>query len=500
MAKQYSEYMDEITPERLYEGLLGYGMFTKKLPSIFSSREFYNYVRNNNSQFCRKEHGYVFYESIRNTNIPRELGIPHPIAYQLLCDCIKNNWFNLREYFHSMTDEWRYKVSRIHIRLKSRTKCLFKMNYHQWKLDPDPIPDILIGKRYVVKADISTCFPSIYSHSLSWALIGKDKSKESRNDKRLWTNQIDFFTRNIRSGETHGLMIGPHASNLLSEIVLTAVDSMLVKRWDYIRNIDDYTCYVKTYDEANSFLSDLRKALHEYDLLLNHRKTVIDELPVSITKHWVRQLNSFGFRFVDSELSYKQVQAYLDSVVGLMDDNNSDSAILNYAIKVLAKFRMSHNAMEYASKTILHLSFIYPYLVPLLNNHVFTSFKSDVNDISSFSNLLYNASLSEENYEAVIYSLFFAIMYRFRIADLAVDDVIDSNSCLFKLFAWVYYRIINDRQALHCLHDHALSLCNYGFDDNYWLFIYEVLESSQLQDEWKCLKNHGVSFIKNKYL
>ena len=46
------------------------------------------------------------------------------------------------------------------------------MNYSNWKTDGTPEPDLLIGKKYIVKADISTCFPSIYTHSIPWALVG----------------------------------------------------------------------------------------------------------------------------------------------------------------------------------------------------------------------------------------------------------------------------------------------------------------------------------------
>ena len=42
MDKKYSEFMDEITADELYEGLLGYGMFANKLPPIFTSVPFFD--------------------------------------------------------------------------------------------------------------------------------------------------------------------------------------------------------------------------------------------------------------------------------------------------------------------------------------------------------------------------------------------------------------------------------------------------------------------------
>ena len=66
------------------------------------------------------------------------------------------------------------RLSRIHIRQMSSTPVLFKMNYDNWKEDGSPEVDLLIGSKYVVHADISKCYPSVYSHSLPWAIAGKE--------------------------------------------------------------------------------------------------------------------------------------------------------------------------------------------------------------------------------------------------------------------------------------------------------------------------------------
>lgn len=83
----------------------------------------------------------------------------------------------------------------------------------------------------------------------------------------------------MKDGQTHGLLIGPHASNLLAEMILCAIDAELSPHWKYVRNIDDYTCYAKTYDEAQNFLYELEKHLRTYELTLNTKKTQIAELP-----------------------------------------------------------------------------------------------------------------------------------------------------------------------------------------------------------------------------
>ena len=142
---------------------------------------------------------------------------------------------------------------------------LFSMNYKNWKSDGEPMPDLIQGKKYVVKTDISTCFPSIYTHAIPWALIGKSEAKSGIGN-RNWTNVIDKACQRCTNGQTHGILIGPHASNLISEIILTRVDqSMYDAGWRYVRAIDDFTCYVDCYDDArdllNSFVKNCRSMI-----------------------------------------------------------------------------------------------------------------------------------------------------------------------------------------------------------------------------------------------
>ena len=254
--------MEEITSDDLYKGLLGYGMFANRLPPIFTSVSFYNYCEAYHPMYSDKKwYDYVYYSSMRNVNIPRAFGIPTPMKYQRLCLTLRDNWDALKQHFHQQTDYQEYCVSRIHLRKLYGKKELFEMNYKNWRTDGNPETGLLFLKKqraskFIVHADISTCFPNIYSHSLPWALVGKELSKNTRTDDTLWYNKIDAACSTMKNGETHGLLIGPFASNLLSEVILTVVDKkMYDKGYRYYRNIDDYECYVESYENAQCFLA-----------------------------------------------------------------------------------------------------------------------------------------------------------------------------------------------------------------------------------------------------
>ena len=157
---------------------------------------------------------------------------------------------------------------------------------------------------------------------------------------------------------------------------MTSIDNKLESKWRYIRHIDDYTCFVKSREEAKLFLVDLADELRRFDLSLNHKKTEIAELPMAMTKKWTRQLGNPSVLFRNGILDYIGARSYLDSAIEIMQNNNSDSAILNYAIKSLPVDTMSKNAKDYCVKTIFHLCLLYPYLLQIIDEYVFERFKA----------------------------------------------------------------------------------------------------------------------------
>lgn len=207
--RKYTDFMDEISSDELYEGLLAYGFFAEKLPPVFSSVPFFNYCKTIAAPFEAGWNEYITFRVMRNNSIPRIMGIPNPFKYQRACSEIRDDWDKIRAHFHAQTDGQSYRVSRIHIRKEYNKKRIFDMNYKNWRVDGNPESDLLIHdkgtSRFLVEADVSTCFPSIYTHSIPWALVGKEKAKQTVRDN-TWYNRIDQACSDMRNGETHGLL------------------------------------------------------------------------------------------------------------------------------------------------------------------------------------------------------------------------------------------------------------------------------------------------------
>jgi hypothetical protein len=502
--RRYSEYKDEITSNELYDGLVGFGLFAEKIPSFLTSESFLTFTKKLTFPLSDKPKDYIRYSNIRNINIPRPLAIPEPFAYANQCKSLSDNWGNLQKHFRDRTINDNYKISRIHIRKLKDKPHLFEMTYKNFQKDGEPQQDIIIKSKYVALADISNCFPSIYSHSISWALVGKThaKQKSKPQDKNEWFNQIDFYTRNLKYGETNGVLIGPHASNLISEIILVVIDEVLsTSGFRYVRNIDDYTCFVDSYEEAERFFISLSEELKKFELTLNSKKSKIISLPQASITHWIVKLNHFNFtNTYDHEgkegIRVKELKGFLDFAIELMLLEDSDASILNYAIKIISNKHLGVNACDYYIKQIHHLVLLYPYLIYLLDNHVFEPHKIEKEKIKLIARDIYEYGLKMKIYEACSYAIYWALKYDFNIGiDTIKTDSISSMDCIFMMISFMYDRKYNRKSYLKEYKDEAKNLKNTDFD-RYWLFIYETLPWPDLPEYFSQMKKEKLTFIK----
>lgn len=495
--KTYGSFMDEISSSDILEGLLGNGMFGDKLPPILTSEGFCKYRLSKQGLPKSRWHGWMTYRYSRNTNSFREFGIPNPFAYEMLVRHIALNWDGIRAVLKQCASRQPFKVSRIHLRKRSGTKALFKMNYQNWKADPDPLPKMLIGRKYLVKCDISRCFPSIYTHAVDWAIEGRETAKSNKlKNRTTWASDLDKFAASTRNGETHGLLVGPHASNLLAELILVRVDKALVdKGFRFIRNIDDYECFVDSMEDAELFVVELEKELSEYRLSLNQSKTSISALPQAITSDWVRALKNYP---LPDEVSYKDIQLFLDHAIGLMSAAAGNASVLLFALKMLSAKRLRASAETYLMDMGAHLACVYPYLLPNVEDTIIKQTKMPVDSISILSNILYRNAMARRDYLTACYALYYAFTYEFDLSDIdaAGNDVISSDDGLLKLFAFLYSKKRSHKQLRDALKKHARGIVDDEDFDRNWLFVYHALPANELPEgEWREIRKAGIKFI-----
>lgn len=274
---------------------------------------------------------------------PRRIELPHPVPYSALVETLAEHWDSVLE--PRMNSERSQFPVRQHP--DGRIVSMKQTRPHQ---RPG------VGSRFRVHADIASFYDSIYTHSIPWALLGKQAAKTNR-DLTDPANQIDSALRFARRGETTGVSIGPGTSLIVAELLLQSVDQQL-EAFRYERFLDDFVAYAKSETEAEEFIRHLELSLRQFGLNLNGRKTSIEALPLPDEPGWIRELRrSQSSR--PSEL--------IDRAVDLSLDDPAASAI-QWALTRVRKEIQGYSASEteLIQNRLAELAYTHPHTTPVL--------------------------------------------------------------------------------------------------------------------------------------
>jgi len=319
--------------------LLAKGYFPEELPPPFRTDIYAKAILDNihglpNTFTDRQLTAKIASHSVARVDILRRpIGIPNPILFFNLCKDIVVNWGTLASHYahskisgSSPIDDlrseraiWWAKDFKEHIPMRARIRATNK---------------------WILKTDISKFYPSIYTHSIPWALHGKQFSKNNTGVNYLG-NSLDKWIRNGQDRQTIGVPIGPDTSLVVAETILSAVDIELQKRIPKLRGlriVDDYEFGCKTYAEAEETLAILQENLKEYELDVNFEKTKIIKLPLSFEPSWISELRHYEIRDKPTTQHNDLVQ-YFSRVFELSKEYSRDS-VLKYAIRRLRNVKI----------------------------------------------------------------------------------------------------------------------------------------------------------------
>jgi hypothetical protein len=367
--------------------------------------------------------------------------------------------------------------------------------------------------KFVIKADISKFYPSVYTHSIPWAIHGKPFAKVHR-DRRYIGNSLDYWIRRGQDDQTIGIPIGPDTSFLVAEIILNAIDENIEKylgKAKGFRFVDEYDFGFRTHSEAESALSIIRESLREYELELNPDKTEIIELPVPIESKWVPKLRMFHFRDTPKAQA-TDLMTYFDLAFELARECPKEH-VLKYAIARLSPREDNREAIN-SENWVLLQNFLFqclmvetgtffPILEILIQYH-----KLGYNiDVGSVGDVLNNQIIHQcdSNYGSeaawsVWASIFFGIAINAEAA-VALSKMQDSIVVLLALDARQRGLIpvgLNTTLWESCMNQASLY-------DSQWLLSYEANIKGWLpfrtdyvlaDPNFRFLKNNGVEFYK----
>lgn len=191
---------------------------------------------------------------------------------------------------------------------------------------------------FLFKFDIAKCFDSIYTHSISWAVLGLDSVKENVDaSKKNYSGIFDKFIQYCNYGETNGILIGPEFSRVFAEIILQKIDKTVeekiyklnesVNKVDYelYRYVDDYFLFCDDELLRDEIIKIYKHELKEYKLSINNSKSIEYKKPIiteiTIAKEKINVLFSESPRFAITEL---------DNLEKSADEEKEDISIINH--------------------------------------------------------------------------------------------------------------------------------------------------------------------------
>lgn len=456
----------ELNKAEILEGLLSYNYFpaqkkdNNELPPNISS---INLTKDVSSQLLRlklRKEGYdqLEYKISRYNNIPRILSIPHPMPYIYLCHTIHDNWEKLKhicENKNSLVIPNNHADGRIII-----------MDYENAEEQSKRHIELSHDKKFYVKTDIANYYPSIYSHSIPWSLVGLKNAKQNRSRKE-WFNKLDFAQRITKRNETNGIPIGPATSNIICEIILSNIDKLLLKnKFVFFRFVDDYSAFTNTYERAEEFIRVLSEELYKCKLLLNRKKTKIEQLPCPASPDWILDLHT---RKPDiNNLTPVNIARYMDYAVKLQK-NNIEGSILKFATKSIIYDVKNHSA-ELLLQYLLSLSIKYPILIPQLNvlfNNM--ELESNFNYGDYLLNILKEQIINKQS-DAMSWLIYYLNKYNVTIPIKIAKMIIESKDCMsiLQLYLSENYNTEVVKYCNDLPNDDLYQL------DKYWLLLYKL--------------------------
>lgn len=372
----------------------------------------------------------------------RPFQIIHPALYVSLVHAItqKDNWTVIKKRFKEFSANDKIECHSLPMvsETKNKTDKEIQILYSWWQQIEQQSLTLSIKYKYLLHTDISDCYSSIYTHSLSWAIHEKEfaKKKENRNKKSLVGVIIDQHLQDMNFGQTNGIPQGSVLMDFIAEIVLGYIDYLLssklqeTKITDYkiLRYRDDYRIFTNNPFEAEHITRILSEILTELGLKLNAEKTLVtDNVIASALKKdklywiqfkrktenkqkWLLQLYMLAEKFPNSGTLDTQMKEFLTVLKNSKrKDRNVESLISIVTEIVFRNPRVTPRAIAILSLLINQLA----------NDK---DKKSIFEDIQNKFKLIPNSSLLEIWLQRIYLKYDCSITYKEKLSQKVVDN------------------------------------------------------------------------------
>lgn len=306
---KYGYYDYEIKKEQMNDEL--YGQSPTLFYNIFNMDDFALFLTKygDNVELLKNDLKLDYYTkkntvpvsfSIPKDNVARrQLKFPNIYSYTILAYYINEN---KKEFFNVFAKN-KNSISKYFNQLGYKYKKTEKIRYK-----------LLFNGKKCLYIDLSNFYHTLYTHSIPWVIMGKDKAKKERN--KGFSNRLDKLIQRSQDGETYGIPTGNMVSRIVAELYMCYIDNelnQLESKYTYSRYVDDIIFPFNYDEERISFYQDFQQICDKYNLKINEKKTKIEEFPY-IDINNKSKLFTFLENLNDNKKNYVWINEFLSFI------------------------------------------------------------------------------------------------------------------------------------------------------------------------------------------
>ena len=279
----------------------------RKVDKLISGKKLSSLMNNKNKPSNIEGVNYTIINNKDGCYAWRPLQLINPVLYVELVNCITevNNWNELKARFQNFQENKKIECTSIPVLKSNKDKNVKAEQISSWYTEfVQKSLELAIDYSYCFTTDISDCYGSIYTHSIAWAIMGKEIAKQKRTDRNLLGNKLDSYIQDMNFGQTNGIPQGSVLMDFIAEIVLGYADLKLTEKinqeideYFILRYRDDYRIFVNNPQNGEKIIKILTECLINLGLKLNPTKTLKnDDLIESALKqdklYWIEHEHS----------------------------------------------------------------------------------------------------------------------------------------------------------------------------------------------------------------
>ncbi len=257
-----------------------------KVDKKFNEKKLSDFVKDKDFP---KNYDDINYEILHNKDGKyawRPLQLINPIIYVCLVHQITNesHWKLIQKRFKDFSKNKNIECHSIPRKSNTKDSNKAEKIKHWWEEVEQKSIEMALEYSYLTRTDITNCYPSIYTHSVAWAMHEKEEAKKNKADKNLIGNIIDSHLQNMSHGQTNGIPQGSTLMDFIAEMVLgyadLELDKLLKEKKEEITNYkilryrDDYWIFSQSLNDNKKIIKCLSEVMIDLGMQLNAKKTI----------------------------------------------------------------------------------------------------------------------------------------------------------------------------------------------------------------------------------